>query len=53
MTAFHSIHAFLGDHMRTILNLNTGQVGLAVLGYGAGLIIASAFNLPGEDGSIE
>lgn len=41
MTAFYGIYAFLGDHLRTTLDLTAGAAGVIVLFYGAGFALAS------------
>ncbi|MEJ8476034.1 MFS transporter [Roseibium algae] len=41
MTAFYGLYAFLGDHLRSVLDLTAGQAGIVVLGYGAGFVLAS------------
>lgn len=36
MAAFYGVYAFLGDHVRGVLGLTSGQAGLIVLTYGIG-----------------
>jgi predicted MFS family arabinose efflux permease len=42
MTAFYGVYAYLGDHIRSVLELSASEAGLAVLAYGAGFGFASA-----------
>lgn len=46
MTAFYGIYAFLGDHLRTTLDLTAGAAGIVVLFYGAGFALANIADGP-------
>ncbi|CAB3827939.1 MFS transporter [Achromobacter pulmonis] len=45
-SAFYGVYAFLADHVRTVLGLTAGQVGLIAFAYGAGFLLAGLAGAP-------